>query len=44
MKAYQAFVPTTNHKQRELDRFRLEHEVLMAGFRRLLSPQREEQA
>lgn len=44
MKAYQAFVPTTDHKQRELDRFRLEHEVLMAGFRRLLSPRREEQA
>ncbi len=44
MKAYQAFVPTTDHKQRELDRFRLEHEVLMAGFRRLLIPRREEQA
>ena len=44
MKAYQEFVPTTDQKQRELDRFRLEHEVLMAGFRQLLNPRREEQA
>lgn len=41
MKAYREYVPTTDQKQRELDRFRLEHEVLMAGFRRLLDPQRE---
>ncbi|WP_296140000.1 hypothetical protein [uncultured Tessaracoccus sp.] len=43
-KAYQGFVPPTDHTQQALERFRLEHEVLLAGFRRLLDPRREEHA
>lgn len=36
--AYERFVPTEDEHQLELDRFRLEHEVLLAGFHALLKP------
>lgn len=43
-KAYAAHIPSEDTRQRTLDRFRMEHEVLMTGFRRLLDPRREEHA
>ena len=37
-KAYARYVPMTNEHLSELERFRIEHEVLIAGFAELLKP------
>lgn len=41
-RAYAAYTPPSDQRQETLDRYRREHEVLMAGFRALLDPNRKE--